>query len=829
MDVPFHSSGAMSRAHYAIVRKVESAPSIHSADQYLALEIRSIQAQLSHPKLSLDKSKECLVILLYCAHLVTHGYLAEDAFDFAFSHAINLAEAATRIEDKRLGYLFCSEVMPLDHEFRLMLINTLRKDLESDDIPRICLALDNLITSPNEDVIPAVESRLHDLLSHDYACVRRRALFAFCSLSGYDRALLDRINGSVLKGLHDLDESVAQAALIIAGDHPKDPAFAKVVNNMLKSEASYLSINQSTILNILKCLRSLDLAETNIPILLDVLHDISSPKTTNSLSQVLVLGIFKVIGKIKPSVLIDVEKSKNTSVIQCIRHFLVSHNPNDVYLFVSCLEEVDVSIWAGTTPDHPAVLEGLEFERILQLLDSADQGILRKTLRIVNNVDPAILETQISLLLNTNSAGTEKRVIVLRILEIASVRYARDGDGYAQQVLDLIRYLDQPSPTQVIKEIIEISLTEIRLSSKTDFVTSCVGRFIADVVDQNTPLGPTALVISTALMTEYLELVTVPPQQLLSAIATRLKTCPPIVQEPCLIALIRIRAHCDDVPSDIVDIVNDISRSGRQLVRLLPDFLDALQSHTTEVPESLNTTPQMSRSSSRASGPSSSLKYAAYAAPVAVPRQSIRRSSASQHSNSSSYSETTSDASRHRLQHLPAPLPITAGHLALADSLSNLHISQVKQIPSSESTESWQREAEAPRADLITLESPFQMEAPTELASSEAFDNQGNFESVWNLYSTSCDLRGWCNIPIDDLIRRLQRVEGHHLRVISADLSPFMGELKILMISNKKEEPSTSAAAVALRLRESEEDSCLWRLRCAETAAGERIQTILNV
>lgn len=88
-------------------------------------------------------------------------------------------------------------------------------------------------------------------------------------------------------------------------------------------------------------------------------------------------------------------------------------------------------------------------------------------------------------------------------------------------------------------------------------------------------------------MTEYLELVTVPPQQLLSAIATRLKTCPrkhpcihalfwtvvnkivAIVQEPCLIALIRIRAHCDDVPSDIVDIVNDISRSGRQLVRLV--------------------------------------------------------------------------------------------------------------------------------------------------------------------------------------------------------------------------------------------------------------------
>jgi len=53
MDVPFHSSGAMSRAHYAIVRKVESSISIQSADQDLFLEIKSIKVQLSHPRLQI--------------------------------------------------------------------------------------------------------------------------------------------------------------------------------------------------------------------------------------------------------------------------------------------------------------------------------------------------------------------------------------------------------------------------------------------------------------------------------------------------------------------------------------------------------------------------------------------------------------------------------------------------------------------------------------------------------------------------------------------------------------------------------------------------------
>jgi AP-4 complex subunit epsilon-1 len=69
------------------------------------------------------------------------------------------------------------------HELRLMLVNTLRKvfnvpnnalprslsffqDLESPTTALICLALDSLITSPSEDVIPAVQSRLQDLLSN---------------------------------------------------------------------------------------------------------------------------------------------------------------------------------------------------------------------------------------------------------------------------------------------------------------------------------------------------------------------------------------------------------------------------------------------------------------------------------------------------------------------------------------------------------------------------------------------------------------------------------------------------------------------------------------
>uniref|UniRef100_A0A8H7Y844 Clathrin/coatomer adaptor adaptin-like N-terminal domain-containing protein n=1 Tax=Psilocybe cubensis TaxID=181762 RepID=A0A8H7Y844_PSICU len=694
MDVPFHSSGALSRAHYAIVRKVESAPTVHLADQYVALEIKSLEAQLSHPRLSFDKCKECLVILLYCASAVTPGFLAKDAFDFAFSHAINLIEVSTKIEDKRLGYLFCSEVMPLDHAFRLMLINTLRKDLESEDILHICLALDNLITSPNEDIIPAVQPRLYELISHNHASVRRRTLFVFRALSGYNENLLDRIHGAVIRSVNDSDTSVARAALILTGSFRSDPVFVETVNDRLKNELSYANVNESTLISLLNCLKKFGSPpDANILVLLNVLQGIADPKVTDPLSKALLLAIFRVIGQAKPSTLIVAEKSRKVSIIQCIRHLLVSRDLIDVYLFVSCLEEVDVSIWAGTLPDHPA------------------------TLRIIKKVDPGILETQISLLFNKAFPNTEGSTVISRILEITSIRYGQDGSGYAQQILDFIRHLDQQSssPTQVIKEIIEVVLIDMRLSSKGDFVSSCVNNFVANVIDQEVPLGPTAMVIATALITEYLDLVVTPAEQLLSALATRLKSCPSVVQEPCLIALIRIRASCNYVPSDVVEAVEHLSRSGRKLVRLrciqfqdfvvdkerlleivlraqsrsLPDFLAALESNTTGVSESRNTTPQMSRSSSRASGPSPSLKYAAYALPEPTLRLSTRRKSFSQQSASSSRSGTTSDTHQ-----LPTSLPITAGRLALADSLSGLHISQVERGSSSESKQSWRKEAE---------------------------------------------------------------------------------------------------------------------------------------
>lgn len=124
MDVPFHSSGAISRSHYALVRKVETAGTIQTADQHIFQEIKSLKDKFAYPRLSTvsctrvflpfnqvkyiqDKCKEYLIILLYCASSVTPGLLPKDAFEFAFPHAINLVEVSKKVEDKRIGMFRC--------------------------------------------------------------------------------------------------------------------------------------------------------------------------------------------------------------------------------------------------------------------------------------------------------------------------------------------------------------------------------------------------------------------------------------------------------------------------------------------------------------------------------------------------------------------------------------------------------------------------------------------------------------------------------------------------------------------------------------------------
>lgn len=90
---------------------------------------------------------------------------------------------------------------------------------------------------------------------------------------------------------------------------------------------------------------------------------------------------FLVASRADLELVIQAQASAGTTFVEHVRSFLTASDPNHVYLFVSCLEALDPKLWAGTTPDLPAVLESWEVERVMQLLDSPDPSLRKKVRR----------------------------------------------------------------------------------------------------------------------------------------------------------------------------------------------------------------------------------------------------------------------------------------------------------------------------------------------------------------------------------------------------------------------------------------------------------------
>ncbi|TIB75332.1 hypothetical protein E3Q17_00714 [Wallemia mellicola] len=130
-----------------------------------------------------SKLAEYLVMLmnadLYDSYIDSQGvYNMENAL----YSAISLIERCTTIEESRIGYLYLTLHAPRVGEWNVMLVNTLKKDLESESDARILLAVTFLIHKPFMEVIPAVNLTLLQLLSHNRRFVRLRVANAISQL-----------------------------------------------------------------------------------------------------------------------------------------------------------------------------------------------------------------------------------------------------------------------------------------------------------------------------------------------------------------------------------------------------------------------------------------------------------------------------------------------------------------------------------------------------------------------------------------------------------------------------------------------------------------------
>jgi len=170
---------------------------------------------------------------------------------------------------------------------------------------------------------------------------------------------------------------------------------------------------------------------------------------------------------------------------------------------------------------------------------------------------------------------------------------------------------------------------------------------------------------------------------------------------------------------------------------------------------------------------------------------------------------------------------LTPGDLALA---AGLHDLQTKSVVSAQPISAplpvvqIQDEDElATHVDLIALDSPFISEPQASVSTTSSIAEL-DFKSMWDSLETH-NMRGWCEIPIDAVVRRLQGMQLN-LRVKPADQPPFEGDLK-MTISRQNVVPNSTSGVAVLRLKDGEDDTCIWHLRCENAELRMAIKTLL--
>ena len=316
----------------------------------------------------------------------------------------------------------------------------------------------------------------------------------------------------------------------------------------------------------------------------------------------------------------------------------------------------------------------------------------------------------------------------------------------------------------------------------------------------------------------------------------------------------------------------------------LPDFLLALESKPSPAPRSprhKSSSPSASRTP--LSGPQK-LRYAAYEPPPTARPRSSRATS----STRSTYSQDAHDdlsltvtagdlaiaagspeiralalvrtpsllrkmrQSDHRAQpqatRSPSIPPLSTPRLESVDLLVRVTPYNLHRVHSF--TQKKTKTKQSPRADLISLDSPFIQEpkhAGKPNAPNEHDEQHHDFANAWDTLS-AFSARGWCEGTIDTAVRQLQSLGLQRgLAVLPADQPPFegtirkhfflsfsplspdlvpTGELKILILGDA----DGGQGRAALRLHDSsdnDEDGYLWRMRSEDEAVLMAVKQVL--
>ena len=163
-------SQGTSKEYLELIKAIGEAKSKAEEERIVTEEIEVLKKKIAEPDVPRRRMREYIIRLVYVE------MLGHDA-SFGYIQAVKMTHDDNLLL-KKTGYLAVTLFLNEDHDLIILIVNTIQKDLRSDNFLVCCAALTAVCRLINEETIPAVLPQVVELLGHQKELVRKKAVMA---------------------------------------------------------------------------------------------------------------------------------------------------------------------------------------------------------------------------------------------------------------------------------------------------------------------------------------------------------------------------------------------------------------------------------------------------------------------------------------------------------------------------------------------------------------------------------------------------------------------------------------------------------------------------
>lgn len=446
-------SQGSSKEFLELVKAIGEAKSKAEEERLVTEEIEMLKRKIAEPDVPRKRMKEYIIRLVYVE------MLGHDA-SFGYIQAVKMTHDDSLLL-KRTGYLAVTLFLNEDHDLIILIVNTMQKDLRSDNYLVCCAALTAVCRLINEETIPAVLPQVVNLLGHQKEFVRKKAVMALHRFHQRSPTAVSHLVSKFREKIsRDNDPSVMSACLcalfdLISADvhsyRDLTSSFVSILKQVVEQKlprfyeyhgapAPFIQIK---LLKILAVLGAGDKKASNnmYSVLGDVLR---KAEPGGNIGNALIYEFICTITAIHPNTKLLESAAKETS------RFLENESHNLKYMGIDALGRI-IKINPDFAEQHQLA--------VINCLEDPDDTLKRKTLELLykmtksSNVE-VIVERMISYMKSLTDSHY-KTEIASRCIELAE-RFAPSNQWFIQTMNQVFEHAGDLVPPKVAHDLMRL-------------------------------------------------------------------------------------------------------------------------------------------------------------------------------------------------------------------------------------------------------------------------------------------------------------------------------------------------------------------------------------